>query len=327
MDDRSRPVVPHSGEIPYQAIVDTMNDALVIVDENQVIKYANHSFMELIGYRLEDIIGRHVKDFLDEDNWHKVQEHLKKRREGYSTQYELEWIHWTGDRVQTIVSATPIFEKGEYRGSFGVITDITALRLEQEKRLRTERRFRAILEAMNEAVAFVDGKLRVQYGNNRLFEMLGYTPEEVLGESALKYVDTTERETIQSFVLRPEEEAGKTYELVLISKSGERVHTLVTPKPIYDDEGRLIGIIGVLLDVSELKHVYSLMRETEARYESLFKEMPVGLISVRADGKVLNANERAAEILGAPSAEALFEIDFLHSPGSRASGIPEAVQK
>ncbi|HDD67249.1 MAG TPA: PAS domain S-box protein, partial [Candidatus Thorarchaeota archaeon] len=73
MDDRSRPVVPHSSEIPYQAIVDTMNDALVIVDENQVITYANHSFMELIGYRLEDIIGRHVKDFLDEENWHKVQ--------------------------------------------------------------------------------------------------------------------------------------------------------------------------------------------------------------------------------------------------------------
>ena len=327
MDDRSRPVVPHSSEIPYQAIVDTMNDALVIVDENQVITYANHSFMELIGYRLEDIIGRHVKDFLDEENWHKVQEHIKKRRGGYSTQYELEWTHWTGDRVQTIVSATPIFEKGEYRGSFGVITDITALRLEQEKRLRTERRFRVILEAMNEAVAFVDGELRVQYGNNRLFEMLGYTPEEVLGKSALNYVDTSGRETIRRFVLRSGEETRKTYELTLISKSGERVHALVTPRPIYDDGGQLIGIIGMLLDVSELKRVYSLMKETEARYESLFKEMPVGLISIRADGKVLNANERAAEILGAPSADALFEIDFLQSPASKASGIPEALQK
>ncbi len=313
-----------SSIIPYREIVDTMNDALVILDENECITFANYSFMELIGYKLPEILGRKITEFIDEENAQIIDEHSKLRRQGVSNQYELDWIHWTGDKVHTIVSATPIIEDGEYKGSFAVITDVTAQKIEQERRIRNERRFRILLESMNEAVTFVNPDLVIQYGNYRLFEMLGYQKDELLGMSLIDIVAETEVARLKQF-FESEHPESKTLDLVMISKSGKHIHTIITPRRIYDSQGEVQGYIGVLLDVSELKHVYQKLEKTEAEYETLFHEMPVGLISVDPEGNVLNANRRAIEIIGVPSLEDLKKVNFLTSEIPIKIGIRDAI--
>ncbi|MCF2137713.1 MAG: PAS domain S-box protein [Candidatus Thorarchaeota archaeon] len=323
-EDGHRQSLGNTG-IPYQAIVDTMNDALIVLDENDVITYANHSFMELIGYRLSEIVGHHITDFVSEKEAEKVQKNNVLRRKGLSSQYQLDWTHWTGDRVHTIISATPILDaEGNYSGSFAVVTDITSYRIEQEKRIRNERRFRLLLESMNEAVAFISTKFILEYGNQRLFDLLGYPREEALGKSIYEFIDSTEYDGARNFLENPEREL-RSYELLIITKNKERIHTLVTPRPIINEQGEQVGFLGVLLDVSELKLKSQQLEETEARYEILFEEMPVGLISIDQEGGVINANRRAVDILGAPSLEELKSVNFLTGKTPKELGVAEAL--
>ncbi|TFG04183.1 PAS domain S-box protein, partial [Candidatus Thorarchaeota archaeon] len=65
--------------IPFQDLVDLMNDAFVVVDENEEITYVNRSFVELIGHPADEITGRSLRTFLPEEEWKKVTKIQEKR--------------------------------------------------------------------------------------------------------------------------------------------------------------------------------------------------------------------------------------------------------
>ncbi len=314
--------------VPYKEIVDTMNDALIVVDPENVITYANHSFVELIGYPLGEIIGRPVFDFLDEENAQVVRRFSHLREEGVSSQYTLDWVHWTGDKVNTVVSATPMFDGDRFVGSFAVITDITRMRLEQEKRIRSERRFRTILETMHEAVLFLDADWRVKYGNPRLFEMLGYSPDELLGKSLLEIVDPSELGQVKTLMAEPPSEGTEvTLEIMFRTADGRRVHSAMMPRVITDQEEEFVGVIAVVMDISDLKRIHRELQTTEARYRTFFDEMPVGIVVVTPDGNIISINKKGLEILGARTPEDVAEINFLTSEYSIQSGIADSLRK
>jgi PAS domain S-box-containing protein len=141
----------------YRMLVETMNEGLGMDDENGLLIYANERLCEMLGYSLNEIIGRPVSSFLDEKNKKMIQEQIEKRKSGEEASYRLEWIKKDGQKVITLVSPRGIFNSaGTYKGSFAVITDIT-------EKLRLE----SIAEAVNtmENIGFIFSGVRHEIGN------------------------------------------------------------------------------------------------------------------------------------------------------------------
>ena len=117
----------------YRLLVETMNDGFNIVDESIAITYANHRLCEILGYELDEIVGRRVTDFLDDANRKVVEEQIVKRKRGESSAYELTFTRKDGQKIPTIISARPILDaEGQFKGAFSVITDVTELKQAQE---------------------------------------------------------------------------------------------------------------------------------------------------------------------------------------------------
>jgi PAS domain S-box-containing protein len=123
-------------EEKYRSLIETMNDGVGIISKDHTMTFANKRLGEILGYRVEEIIGKDTFKFLDEANKDRLDEELEKRAGGEASIYELLWTTKTGKRVPTLVSAAPLFdEKNNYTGSFAVITDITERkRFEQQLR-------------------------------------------------------------------------------------------------------------------------------------------------------------------------------------------------
>ncbi len=120
----------------YRCLVETMNDGMLVRNENDVIVYVNERLCQMSGYPREAIIGCPLSRFLDEDNRVLLEAESAKRRLGGADPYEIAWTRQDGRKMAVIISPKPLFDgEGRYRGSFVVITDITA-RKEAEETLQ-----------------------------------------------------------------------------------------------------------------------------------------------------------------------------------------------
>ena len=111
----------------YKLLVETMNDGLVIDDEEGKLIYANDAFCGMLGFESEELIGKFMSDLTEEMTLIDIKAKIKDRMAGISESYELSWCHKDGGIVPTIVSATPYFDHdGKFTGTFAVITEISA---------------------------------------------------------------------------------------------------------------------------------------------------------------------------------------------------------
>jgi PAS domain S-box-containing protein len=113
-------------EEKYRNIVETANEGIYAVDAEAKITYVNRKLTEMLGYSLEESIGRPMWNFLSEENKAIVELNLEKRRQGIDDVNEFIIKRKDGSPIWTLVNAKPIFENdGKFMGTVCMLTDIT----------------------------------------------------------------------------------------------------------------------------------------------------------------------------------------------------------
>jgi len=101
----------------------------------QLVKYCNKKMADMLGYTLEESIGRPIWGFLDEESKAIIKLNLRKRLLGIDNSYELKLTHKDHSLLWALVNAKPLFDKdGKFMGSISMLTDIT-MRKEAEQAL------------------------------------------------------------------------------------------------------------------------------------------------------------------------------------------------
>ncbi|MBA3828178.1 MAG: PAS domain S-box protein [Taibaiella sp.] len=126
----------HSEE-KFRNIIENMNLGMVEMDNEQCIKYANHSFSEISGYQPEELIGKKADFFLRGEGVSTFNENMLLRKGGLSNAYELEVRNKRGQAKWWLISGAPLYDKnGAFVGSTDMYLDITTQK-ELEADLRT----------------------------------------------------------------------------------------------------------------------------------------------------------------------------------------------
>jgi len=151
-----------TSEQRYRTLVETMGDGLSEIDENQITTYANEMLCQMWGRSKDEIIGKKIDQFLDDENKRILFDQLKKRKKGESNPYEIVWVKKDGSKLHTIMTPTPYFDSsGNFKGSFAVITDISKQKKEKNLlELRVKQRTQE-LESKTQSLVEVNTALRV----------------------------------------------------------------------------------------------------------------------------------------------------------------------
>jgi len=122
----------------YRLLVQTMNEGLSVLDEQDRLTYVNEALCQMLGYSPDEMKGHTPSEFLDEANRETLRGQLARRRKGEDQPYELSWTTKDQRRVHTIVSPRPVVDPaGGYEGSFAVLTDITRRKQMEDELSRT----------------------------------------------------------------------------------------------------------------------------------------------------------------------------------------------
>ncbi len=108
------------------------------IDETNIIREANPHMKVLCG--AEELLGRHVYDFLDSANQEKFQEIIAKNKAGKPSQEELEISSKTKRPVTVLMSSVPSFdENNHYTGSEAIVSDISDNRRMQRQLIQSQK--------------------------------------------------------------------------------------------------------------------------------------------------------------------------------------------
>lgn len=118
----------------YEALVNLMQEGMVLVDLNESILFANNAFAQMLGYTAEELIGKNLSEFTSPEEYRVYREKTKWRKKGRSDRYESKMIRKDGEVVDVLVSGTPfVGSDGAVKGTIGVFWDITDRKKEEEK--------------------------------------------------------------------------------------------------------------------------------------------------------------------------------------------------
>lgn len=258
----------------YQTLIETMSDGLGIVDEELVITFVNDKFCEITGYPRDEIIGRPAMEFLDRENQEILKARFEKVKEKIIDPFELKTKGKDLRDIYTIISPKPLFDgKGNFKGAFAVVTDITKNKHYEEALKRNLGHIKTILESVGDGIYGVDRNGNTIFVNPALLRMTGYKEKELIGRN-LHYIlrhsrsdgSLYEREDcpILSTLLKGESFFNITDEAVW-RKDGTRFPVEYTSAPIVELD-KITGAVIVIRDVTE-------RRKAEEEIKRLNKEL------------------------------------------------------
>jgi len=276
-------------EKQYRQIVETTKEGIWQVDENFETVYVNQQMADMFGYPPEEMMGRCLTSFVAEEDLPDQITRLEESRQGKSGRFERRFVTKDG-RIRWIqVSATPLLDPDNtFRGSFGMCSDITDRKTAEEEiacrnqelraayeqlsaaeeKLRQnydelaknqnllqerEKQYRQIVETTNEGICKLDEKLETVYVNQRMTEMLGNTPEDMMGRS---YTSFMAAEDVPDQITRLKERwQGKSgrYERRFVTKDGRIRWLQVSATPIMDPDGTFRGSFAMHSDITDHK--------------------------------------------------------------------------
>lgn len=123
----------------------------------------------------------------------------------------------------------------------------------QESLQQSERKYRGLIETLQEGIWVIDKDACTTYVNPRMAAMLGYTAEEMLGKRLFDFMDDRGKELCARNLDRREQGSSEPQEFEFIRKRGDRIYTMLETVSIRDDEDRYAGAISGVMDITDRK--------------------------------------------------------------------------
>lgn len=130
----------------YKLIIETANEGIWLVDGNNDTTYVNDKMALMLGYRVEEIIGKSIFDFMDDEGVRITLRNTLISRMGNSKGLRFKLISSSGETIWTQTNISTIVQDDEYKGALAMVTNITVQKLEAEKREEDRRHYISLFE-------------------------------------------------------------------------------------------------------------------------------------------------------------------------------------
>lgn len=172
--------------------------------------------------------------------------------------------------------------------------------LKEEVVRESEQRFRDLTESTSDWVWEVNLSGEYTYASPKVKELLGYSPEEVIGKTPFDFMPPEEAKRVAEVFQRVVASQGQFdfLENINIHKQGQMVTLETSGVPRFDAKGQLIGYRGIDRDVTKRKKAAEALADSEKRLSDIIEFLPDPTWVIDLDGKVIAWNRAIEKITG-----------------------------
>ncbi len=268
-DDINLEVALTKSKEQYSALIKAIPDLLFVQNKEGEFIYFHAPETSSLYAEPEDFLGKKMDEVLPANLVEKIREVyqnalITNKLQMFEYAMELrDGIHYYESRIKT-------FDDGE---SFSIIRDITQSKQQEMELIKLKK---AIAELKD--VVFMTNKEGIfTFINPAFTNMYGFTHGEVIGKVTPRILKSglSSMEFIKylwNALMSKERVFG---EYINATKEGKFINIEGSADPILDDDGEIIGFLGIHRDITERKKIEETLRESENRFRTVVSNSPL----------------------------------------------------
>jgi two-component system sensor kinase FixL len=306
----------------YRTLIESLPQHVFFKDTHSIFISVNAAFAADFGKKPEDFVGKSDADFFPKEMAEKFaadDRRIMKRRRPET--FEEANIVRGKKRYVEVTKAPVIGDDGEVIGLLGVFTDVTERHHAREELAKEQNILRTLVENIPDRIFYKDTRSRFIWASPSLIKRFGL-------ENRYKIIGRTD------FDFFPAEEAEQTLKdeqhlieggVPIVNKleshlfGAEQRWSVVTKVPVTESDGRIVGLIGIARDITDLKHAEDELKQSRALLNSVIENLPITVFLKRAsDLKFALWNKAGEELTGRTAMELLGKNDHDFFPKEEA---------
>ena len=258
-------------ETLYGTLADAAQDLIYIINKDDTVAYVNNHAAILMGRSKQDIIGRPRSSLFPGPAGERQYQSLQQVfSSGTPLRVESRVLMPSGDTWQDTHLIPLKNPEGRITAVMGISRDITDLKQAEDALRFSVSQFRSIIENVQDMLYRTDTEGKLTMISPAGATLAGYkTPEEMIGLDVARemYADPQERKKFIAILNR--KGSVTAYPLILKNRHGQQYHVTASSHYYRDAEGHVIGIEGIVHDVTHLKQAEDALREANRKLNLL----------------------------------------------------------
>jgi len=291
-----------ASEERYRFLVENAPDVVFSADLQTRFLFMSDTIERLTGFTPEDLIGESFERIITPETMPVALQYWEVLAADPSVPQvlRLEVRHRDGGSVPVeIHSVGRVDAQGRFAGVHGSARDISEReRLEAELRA-SEERYRSVIQSSPDLIWATNKEGRYEFVSDRVRDLLGWEPGEVLGRPFREFIDEQSVEMTNDEWARLAREPGRTqtHRLHIRHRDGSLRPFEVSSVAVVRD-GEVENVYGIARDVAERERLERELRESEERYRFLVENSADVIYATDADGVVTYFSESVERSLG-----------------------------
>ncbi len=236
----------HESEQLLQTVIGNAPIVLTSVDTDGIVTFSSGSSLGRIGWAPGSTIGLPIADVLADTP--QELEHVRRALAGEATTAVVPL-----DGLVFEARYAPLHDGGRVVGAIVVSTDVTERAAAEAAHRRSEDRYRQLVEMAQEGIWEMDAKGRTTRVNRKMAEMLGYTPDEMVGRPLIAFMDEEGQATVAATMERYPDGHAEPREYSFVRRDRSTMWALLTTVGLHDPDGRRIGSFSMGADITSRK--------------------------------------------------------------------------
>ncbi len=243
----------------------------IYVVQHGRFELVNSRYQEFTGYSEGELMGMNSLDLVASEDREMVRKNaIMMLKEERSSPYEFRYVTKAGEQRWVMETVTSIQYQGE-RATLGNFMDITERRRAEEELRMSEERYRTLVENTNDVIYNLDPEGRVTYISPTIEQVSGYKAEEIIGKPFTRFVHGSDLAGLVASLQRTLAGDLEPYEFRVLDTK-YRVHYVRTSsRPVLKD-GRLVGLVGIMADITGRRLVEQRLEEYSDDLEKTVEE-------------------------------------------------------
>jgi len=280
-------------------LLDSATDSVFLYDLEGNLTYANEMACRSYGYSRDEFLQMNIRNLNMPENIEAIESGIQTLQASGEVTMESIGRRKDGGTLPIEVHSHTI----EYAGKkliLSIARDITERNLAREALKESEERYRLMFDTAANLITLVDRQGTIIDCNARVYSVLGYTQEEIIGQpfAGIIHLDylTQAQESLQETLLR-----GFTYgvEYKMVRKDGTEVDVSVNSSSLKDKEGEYVRTICIISDITEARQMAETVKLAYAELERIFNATADGMCVIDRKFNVIRVNDAYASLSGA----------------------------
>jgi len=266
-----------------------------ITDLEGKVLNGNNAYCTLTGFDIESLIGKsfeivynekeqsdilkYYKDFISRDKIH--ERNLKE-------------LKFRNGKLCCLDSSYSLIEITGEKYVLCIFRDITGRKHSEEKTLLLAHTIKSI----SEIITITDLEDKITFVNQAFIEKYGYSYEEIIGQHINILLSPNNPTEILKDILENSRKDNWKGELLDITKDGKEFPISLQTSKILNDNGDILGLVGIAEDITERKQIENILKKSEQNYHSIFEATGTATMIIEENTIISMVNNECLKLTG-----------------------------